>query len=58
MKKTFLGEKPLVTAMLHVPNIDEAIRNVGACLADGCDAICWQTCQLEYQFHNEESCDV
>lgn len=55
MKKTFLQNRPLMTAMLHTDTIDKAICNVGACVADGCDAICWQVCQLQEQFHTEES---
>lgn len=55
MKKSFLQDHPLMTAMLHTDTVDKAIRNVGACVADGCDAICWQVCQLQEQFHNAES---
>ena len=55
MKKSFLQDHPLMTAMLHTDTVDTAIRNAGVCVADGCDAICWQVCQLQEQFHNAES---
>lgn len=44
-----------MTAMLHTDTVDKAIRNVGACVADGCDAVCWQVCQLQECFQTEEN---